>query len=142
MLKALRAWFVAQPDLRTPPILGVLTHIDLLSPALEWAPPYDWVEPRRPKEQQIHQARAALKEQLGDYLVGIVPLCTAPGKLYGLEEWLWPTLASLLDEARAVALLRCIRGEANTGKVRKILRQLGQAGAKAVQVMWEQSRKK
>jgi predicted GTPase len=142
MLEGLRAWFASQPELRMPPILGVMTHIDLLSPAMEWAPPYDWVTPQRPKEQQIHQAWTALKEQLGEHLIGIVPLCTAPGKVYGLDEWFWPTLAELLDEAHAVALLRCIRGEANTGKVRKLLHQLVEAGAKAVSVVWAQARKK
>jgi predicted GTPase len=141
MLKELRAWFLAQPDLKMPPILGVLTHIDLLSPAMEWAPPYDWVEPTRPKEQQIHEAWAALREQLGEYLVGIVPLCTAPGKVCGLEEWFWPTLVELLDEAHAVALLRCIRAEANTGKVRKVFHQFLDAGIKAVNVLWQISRK-
>src|SRR5262249_51244040 len=50
MLRRLRAWFAAHPELKMPPILGVLTHIDLLTPAMEWAPPYDWTEPRRPKE--------------------------------------------------------------------------------------------
>jgi 50S ribosomal subunit-associated GTPase HflX len=53
LLRDLRAWFAARPDLRMPPILGVLTHIDLLSPAMEWAPPYDWQEPKRAKEKHI-----------------------------------------------------------------------------------------
>jgi small GTP-binding protein len=141
MVKELRAWFLSKPDLRMPPILGVMTHIDLLSPALEWAPPYNWVEPQRPKEHQIQQARNALKDQLGEYLVGIVPLCTAPGKVYGLDEWLWPTLVELLDEAHAVALLRCIRAEANLGKVRKVFRQFLEAGTLAVKVLWHFSRK-
>jgi predicted GTPase len=141
MLKELRAWFLGQPDLKMPPVLGVLTHIDLLSPAIEWAPPYDWVEPKRPKEQQIHDAWAALKEQLGEHLVGIVPMCTAPGKLYGLDEWFWPTLVELLDEAHAVALLRCIQAEVNTGKVRKLFHQFLEAGMKAANVLWQNSRK-
>src|SRR5205085_4924859 len=47
MLRALRSWFESRPDLKQVPILGVLTHIDLLSPALEWSPPYEWREPTR-----------------------------------------------------------------------------------------------
>ena len=119
-----------------PPILGVLTHIDLLSPAMEWDPPYNWAQPARPKEHQIQQAWLSLKEQLGDYLVGIVPLCTQAGKVYGIEEWFLPTLAALLDEAHAVALLRCIRAETDTGKVQKVLRQLLQAARQVGQVLW------
>lgn len=137
MLGGLERWFASRPDLKKPPVLAVMTHIDLLSPAMEWAPPYRWDQPARPKEQQIHEAWNALREQLGEHLVGIVPVCTAPGKVYGMEEWLLPTLAELLDEAKAVALLRCLRAEANTGKVRKVLQQLLQAGQQAARMVWE-----
>jgi hypothetical protein len=134
MLDSLRAWFAERPELKVPPILGIMTHIDLLSPSLEWAPPYDWVEPKRPKEHSIHDAWEALREQLGDRLVGIVPLCTEAGKVYGLDEWFLPTLAELLDEARAVAFLRCLRAEANAGKVRKVFRQLIEAGTHVARI--------
>jgi predicted GTPase len=135
MLKRLREWYGKHPELRMPPVLGVLTHIDLLSPSLEWAPPYNWSEPTRPKEHSIKEAWEAAREQLGPYLVGIVPLCGAGGKAYGIEEWFLPTLAELLDEARAVALLRCLRAEADTGKVKKLFQQLlsvGREAAKAI----------
>lgn len=141
MVEKLRAWFAARPGLKMPPLLGVMTQIDLLSPALEWDPPYNWLEPRRPKERQIHEAWLAVRDQVGQYLVGIVPLCTAPGKVYGIEEWFLPTVAELLDEARAVALLRCLRAEADAGKVRKVFAQLLQAGAQAARVWFEQQRK-
>jgi predicted GTPase len=140
ILKRLRAWFLSQADLKMPPILAVMTHIDLLSPAMEWAPPYDWTQPHRPKEEEIKQAWTALREQLGEYLVGIVPLCTAPGKVYGMEEWFWPTAMELLDEAHAVALLRAIRAEANTDKVRRVFHQLLQAGQKVAQILVGQRR--
>jgi predicted GTPase len=137
MLTRLRQWFVKHHELKPPPILGIMTHIDLLSPAMEWAPPYDWTQPQRPKEQQIRESWTALREQLGEYLVGIVPLCTAPGKVYGIDDWFIPTLAELLDEAHAVALLRCIRAEANTAKVRKVFRQILKAGTQAALVLWQ-----
>jgi predicted GTPase len=138
LLRQLRDGFAAQPQLRMPPVLGVMTHIDLLSPAMEWAPPYDWVEPRRPKERAIREAWSAMREQLGEYLVGIVPVCTAPGKVYGVEEWLLPTLAQLLDDVRAVALLRCLHAEANVGKVRRVFRQLLATGKSAARILlWD-----
>ncbi len=137
MLQQLRSWFGSRPDLKMPRVLAVLTHIDLLSPAMEWAPPYNWIEPQRPKELQIQQAVAAVREQLGEYLVGAVPLCTAPGKVYGIEEWFLPTLMELLDEAHAVAFLRCVRAEADTGKVRKVFHQLLSVGREAAKVVWE-----
>jgi predicted GTPase len=128
LLQALRAWFQARPHLKAPRILGVLTHIDLLSPIMEWSPPYHWLPPQRPKEQSIHDAVATVEAQLGQYLVGVVPVCVARDKVYGVQEWLLPRLVELLDEARAVALLRCLYAEADAGKLRKTLGQLLQAG--------------
>jgi hypothetical protein len=140
LLHQLRTRFAAHPEIKMPPVLGIMTHIDLLSPALEWSPPYDWVEPQRPKEHQIRQAWHAAREQLGDYLVGIVPVCTAPEKVYGIEEWFWPTLAELLGEARSVALLRRLKAEANTEKVRKVIRQLMTSGKEAVKILLKGSK--
>src|SRR5262249_39937720 len=71
-------------------------------------PPYDWSRPARTKEVQIAAAIEATCEQLGEYLTGIVPVCTAKGKEYGVEENLLPAITELLDELHAVALLRCI----------------------------------
>jgi predicted GTPase len=137
MLQQLRDWFTSRPDLKRPRILAVLTHIDLLSPAMEWAPPYDWQAPKRPKEHQIQQAVAAVQEQLGEYLVGVAPVCVAAGKVYGVDEWLLPAVTELLDEAHAVALLRCLKAEFDLIKVRKVFNQLLAAGRQAVKVFWK-----
>jgi predicted GTPase len=141
MLQSLKQWFASRIDLKMPPILGVMTHIDLLSPAMEWAPPYNWTKPERLKERQVWEAWNALREQLGEYLVGIVPVCVAAGKVYGVEEALLPTLVSFLEQARAVALLRCLRAEANTGKARKVLQQLLDTGLQAAKVLWESAQR-
>jgi predicted GTPase len=138
MLDALRSWFGSRLDLKMPPVLAVVTHIDLLSPVLEWAPPYNWQEPSRPKEVQIQEALAAVREQFGFRIVGAVPACLAEGKTYGLDEWFLPALAELLGEARGVAMLRCLKSEADAGKVRKIFGQLLQVGQQVLQV-WSES---
>jgi predicted GTPase len=137
MLQALRKWFDSRPDLKMPRVLGVLTHIDLLSPGMEWQPPYRWQQPTRVKEKQIAEAVNAVREQLGDYLVGMVPVCAAEGKVYGVEEWLLPALVQLLDEARAVAMLRVLRAEVDTRKVRKVFDQLLAAGKQTARILWE-----
>jgi hypothetical protein len=137
MLKRMHSWFAAHPEVRSPPVLGILTHVDLLSPAMEWQPPYDWTRPERAKEQSMHDAWNAVREQLGDYLVGIVPVCTAAGNVYGVDEWFLPTLGELLDEAHGVALLRCIKAEANIGKVRRVFQQLWHSGTQVVQILWQ-----
>jgi predicted GTPase len=141
MLQGLENWFDSKPDLKMPPILAIMTHIDLLSPATEWAPPYDWTKPNRPKEKQIQQAWSALQEQLGQHLADIVPVCTAPGKVYGVQESLLPGLVGFLDEARAVAMLRCLRAEVNTGRARKVFQQLKETGTHAAKILWESALK-
>jgi predicted GTPase len=137
MLQALKAWFEAQPHLKIPPILGVMTHIDLLSPKMEWAPPYHIQRPVRLKEKQIAEAVDAAREQLGKWLVGVVPVCCVPEKVYGIDQWFLPALAELLDQAHAVAFLRCLRAETDLGKVKKVFHQLLAAGKEAVRVLWE-----
>jgi predicted GTPase len=137
VLKSLHAWFAARPYLKKPPIVAVLTHIDLLSPAMEWAPPYDWIKPKRPKEKSIRDAVAAAGEQLGDVRPTLVPVCVAAGKVYGVEEFLLPAVADKLDESHGVALLRCLRAEKDAGKVRKVFHQLAAAGKAGAQILWE-----
>jgi predicted GTPase len=123
-LEDLDAFFRSRPDLKRPPLLAVLTHIDLLSPALEWSPPYDWRHPIRPKEQSIQDATAAAQRQLGVLAPVLVPVCTSEGKVYGVAEELLPLVVERLGEARGVGMLRCLMAEANTGTVKMIVRQL------------------
>jgi predicted GTPase len=137
MLQELRQWFASRPDMKMPRVLGVLTHVDLLSPGMEWQPPYNWQKPTRVKEQQMAQAMDAVREQLGEYLVGVVPVCAAEGKVWGVQEGLLPALMQLLDEAHAVAMLRCLRAEADTRKVRKVFDQLLATGKQGARVFWE-----
>lgn len=137
LLHHLHDWFASRPQRKKPPLLAVMTHIDLLSPALEWSPPYDWRRPVRPKEENIQQAITAAWQQVGDYTAGIVPVCTAAGKEYGIEEWLLPAVAEQLDEAHGVALLRCLRAEIDESKVRKVFHQLLAAAQEAARIVWQ-----
>src|SRR5439155_26585623 len=111
LLQSLDNYLRSRPDLKMPPVLGVLTHIDLLSPVMEWSPPYDWLAPQRPKERNIHDGIVAAKVQVGSQLIDIVPLCLAEGRVYGVSDWLIPRVVESLDEARAVSLLRCLYAE-------------------------------
>jgi predicted GTPase len=137
MLDQLRAWFAARPDLRSPLVIAVLTHIDLLSPAMEWSPPYNWQSPIRPKEVNIHDALAVARQQLGERVVNAVPVCTSLGKVFGIDEALLPAVAAMLDEVRGVALLRCLRAEADRDRVRKVFYQLLATGKEAARIVWK-----
>lgn len=139
MVQKLHDWFEERHALKMPPILAVLTHIDLLSPKMEWTPPYDWQKPRRPKEQQIADAIAHVKEQFGDRITGVIPVCVAEGKVWGIDEFLLPAITGrLLDQSRAVSMLRCLHNEADTHKIRKVLDQALAASKTILKVLWEQ----
>jgi predicted GTPase len=128
LLQGLRKWFADRPDLKEPPVIAVLTHIDLLSPAMEWQPPYDWQKGERPKERNIRAAVEATREQLGGLVDAVVPVCTAEGKVTRIDEGLLPALAASMDESRVVAVLRCLRNEPDTGKLKRVFGQLLEAG--------------
>jgi predicted GTPase len=134
LLEAFCSWFGGRPDLKMPPVLAVVTHIDLLSPALEWSPPYNWEEPRRAKEVQIAEALATVRDQFGTRVTAAVPVSTAEGKVYGIDEWFLPTMLELLGEARGVALLRCLRAEKDVNKMRRVFDQLLHVGRQVLQV--------
>lgn len=139
LLTQLKEWYDKNPTLKIPPILAVVTHIDLLSPAMEWDPPYNWQKPSRPKEQNIEQSVAAVKEQLGKYLAGAVPVCTATGKVYGVEEFLLPAVANTLDQGRAVAMLRTLHSEVDMKKIRKVFDQALAGGKELIKALWGQT---
>jgi GTPase Era involved in 16S rRNA processing len=136
-LEDLDAFYRSRPDLKRSPLLVVLTHIDLLSPALEWSPPYDWRHPSRPKEQSIQDAMAEAQKQLGRQAEVVVPVCAAAAKVCGVAEELLPLIVGRLDEAHGVGMLRCLMAEANTGTVRVILRQLVELAKRLVPVALE-----
>jgi predicted GTPase len=127
-LDRLKAWFATRPELKMPPVVGVLTHVDLLSPAMEWAPPYDWLHPQRPKEEQMRQAVQAALDQFAGRLTVVVPVCTVAGKVFGVDEGLLPVISEKLGEARMVAMLRCLKAEADDRKVRRVFEQIWAAG--------------
>ena len=82
-------------------------------------------------------ALAAARQQLGEHIPLIVPVCAAEGKTFGIAEELLPLMVERLDEARGVGMLRCLMAEANTGTARVVLRQLVAVGKRLVPVALE-----
>jgi predicted GTPase len=127
------------PHLRRPPVVLVLTHIDLLTPATEWAPPYDW-QGSRPKEVSVREAWAAATEVFGDRVMAVVPVCAAPGREYGVRTDLLAAIAGLLGEARGVAVLKTLHAEAEAGQSRKVVGQVVNVGREAFRALWDRIR--
>ena len=127
----LAAWYAAQPQLKPPPMLGVLTHVDLLRPTLEWSPPYDWRKPTSAKESSIHDAVGYVRELFGGVLVEVIPICsdTQRERTWGILEEVFPALTLILSEAQSVALLRAFERELQHDRFKTLLRQIQRFGS-------------
>lgn len=130
MLQEMNQWFETQHRLKPPPVIGVISKVDALSPVMEWAPPYHWEEPSRPKEHSIRDAVQYATQTLGAGLSASVPVVTnrEGHRVYGIEEWLLPTIALHLDEARAVSLVRTLHQDYDKQKLGQVVSQLLRAG--------------
>jgi predicted GTPase len=142
LLDRLRAWFAAKPHLRMPPVVVAVSHIDLLSPKAEWNPPYDWKGGTRPKEQNIRECVQVVKEQLGDRVTEVVPVCGREGERFGIVEGLIPAMVSHLDHARGAAVLKAFEEEASTGQYEKIGSQVLAGGKAMLGILKEAFKKK
>lgn len=129
LLGELTAWLHANRHRKPAPVLGVLTHIDQLRPTLQWTPPYTWRAPSQPKDHSIAGAVGYTRQQFGEQLAEVIPVCTdvARDRAWGVYEELLPVMLGVLGEARACALLRTLHAELDTHRVQVLFQQLGRA---------------
>jgi predicted GTPase len=122
----LAEWYAANPQLKSPPLLGVLTHVDLLRPTLEWTPPYDWRTPRTAKAQSLHDAVQYVRELFATALADVIPVCTHadPKRVWGVLEEVIPAVTMLLSEAQSVALLRAFEHDLDYNRFKLLLTQV------------------
>jgi uncharacterized protein len=137
MIGRLAAAFAAKPHLRFPPTIVALTHVDLLTPAMEWAPPYDWKDGTRVKETQMREAVVAARSDFGERFPVIVPVCAEAGKEWNIRGELAELLAAALDDTRGTALLKAFHTEGRAGAARKTVDQVLNAGREALGILWQ-----
>jgi hypothetical protein len=125
-LENLSAWYSQHAHLKPPPVIAVLTHIDLLRPVMEWEPPYDFQNPKRPKEQTIRDAIEHNRADLEGRVARVIAICSDidRDRVFGLQEELLPAITAVIDEARACGSLRDLHANLDTGKLRKVLGQV------------------
>ena len=130
-VRDLELWYQSQPRLKLPPMIGVLTHVDLLRPTLEWSPPYDWRTPTKPKEQSIHDALDYVRGLFGPSLATLAPVCTSAAKerAWGVADELLPAMTEVLGEARTVAILRAFESDLDQDRMKRLLQQLRRTGS-------------
>jgi len=141
LLARLRDRFAAQPELRPPPVVVVLSHIDLLRPPRDWAPPYNVATPDSPKAHSIRGALDAVAVDLGLTPELVVPVCLLPERLYNVEEALAPLLVQVLPEAKRTLLLRGLKTLHDQEQWELLWRQARAAGRFFLQVGGEVLRK-
>jgi predicted GTPase len=141
LLDRLKAWFDEKPGLNMPPVIVVVNQIDLLSPKAEWNPPYDWRTGARPKEVNIRECVATVREQVGPRAADVVPVCGRTGEAFGITEGLVPAMAGYLDAARGAAILRAFHVEGNADQFKKLGRQLVEGGRQALSILWQNLKK-
>ncbi|MDP1561238.1 MAG: dynamin family protein [Pirellulaceae bacterium] len=129
LLEQIEGYCLEHPDLRFPPIIGVLTHVDLLKPAMVWQPPYNWREPKDAKGRQIQAALNYVHSVVGKRVSLVIPVCTSgePARQWGVTEHVLPALATILRDAQSTSLLRLFQ-ESLRGTWRQTLSELKQTG--------------
>jgi predicted GTPase len=141
LLDRLKAWFADKPGLNMPPVVVAVNQIDLLSPKAEWNPPYNWQTGTRPKEANIRECVAAVREQIGPRAADFVPVCGRQGEAFGIKEGLVPAMATHLDAARGAAILRAFDVEASADQLKRLGRQLVEGGKQAINILWQNLKK-
>ncbi len=133
-LDAIRSRFASEPRRRMPPVRVLLTHIDRLSPAREWSPPYDLEAAASPKARNIADSLTAVAGDLNVAPERLLPVRLQPDTTRYNTELIWPAIAEDLDDAHRARLLR-LALQADRKRWRKLLEQAGAAG----RTLWQQT---
>lgn len=120
---------------KKPPVLTVLTHIDLLPPATVWSPPYQWDSPTEAKEEQIKGAVDYCAELFGERTRSTIPVCTSEdsARQWGVAEHLLPALINNLADGQAVSLIRGFEERVDSRRLQTVLSQVRTASSSALQ---------
>lgn len=129
-LQQVQRFYQINPQLKQAPVIAVLTHVDLLSPVMQWQPPYQWKDPQNDKAKSIHAAVEYAYEIFEDQVKMVVPACTdpRPDRQWGIVEEVMPALSSVLSDAQSAAILRAFEQELDRDKWWRLFDQVKQSG--------------
>lgn len=126
IVRELQALYRQRPHLKPPPIIAVLTRIDLLRPVREWSPPYDWRNPRSAKEQAIAQAVAYTQQLFGDTVAAYA--CVYTGETHApdasVADEVVPLLVENLGEGNSAAVLKAFYQQLSRQRFQQLSQQL------------------
>lgn len=141
LMDQLKQWYASHPTLKPAPVVICMTHIDLLSPVMEWNPPYNWETPTTRKEESIAAAVEHVRELFADVTRIVVPVCSdvARGRADSVLEDLLPALNQVLKEGQMAALLRAYHAHLGKDRFKRIARQISRGGKELLK-MWIEER--
>lgn len=127
LLKSLHRYYDRKPNLKMPIVIGVLTHIDLLSPVREWSPPYNWRAPETDKARSIASAVEYSRGVFGSAVANWTAVHCEPGKcdVKAVADEIIPVLLPHLDEGRMAAVLKTFHDSLSKDRVKRVAKQIG-----------------
>ena len=144
-LKQVAAYCEEKPNLRQPPVIVVLTHVDQIPPAMVWAPPYSLTQPQTPKGKNIAEAVSYAQEvfdEFPDLVVAVTAVCSSddPDRRWGLQENLLPAIVSQLEAGQSVSLLQAFETSLDAGWAKTLAGQLKTGGTQLLKLWLEEQR--
>lgn len=126
-LRALHDLYRANPRRSPPPILVAVSHVDRLSPAREWQPPYNLLTRVQPKAQAIHAALEQIAADLELSEQDLIPVRLDQGADgYNLELF-WAVVVEQVSAAKHNRAQRLQQGLVKSDW-KQLLRQARGAG--------------
>jgi predicted GTPase len=144
-LLQVEAWYAKHPNLLPPPIVAVLSHVDLIPPAMHWSPPYLLDQPQTAKGKNIAAAIEWTREELtqfSNFVVDVVAVCGGPddSRRWGLQENVLPAIMKHLDSGQSVALLQAFERSVDDKWAATVIDQLKTGGKQLLQLWLEKKR--
>lgn len=123
-LDEIRRRFATSTTRSCPPIVVAATHIDALSPAREWSPPYDFRHGDSTKEASVRDAVDAIGQDLQVALDRVAPVCLRPGMEYNLDEEFLPAIGAALAAADRAKFLRLVEANRSHEATQRLARRI------------------
>ena len=134
-LAEIRKRIHSNPRLRPPSMMLVMTHIDRINPAKEWAPPYDLDQTENAKAANIRRAMVHVTEALGFGDDLSIPVSLREGApIYNLDA-IWSAIGVLLNAAQLTALDRELK-QGGSFSLPKTFAQCREGGRFIVGKVW------
>jgi uncharacterized protein len=125
MVRELVQHYRERAHLKPPTIIAVLTHVDMLRPKREWAPPYNWQRPLTPKEIAIAGAVEYCRELFGDAIAGYA--CVYTGTDFpedtSVADEVVPQLVEHLSHGHSAAILKAFYQRLSRQRMIQLSRQ-------------------